>query len=466
MFLLVFTPVTLLGQERQKIDRTQPVKPVTKKKDTTPTNKKKSTSNASSRKQGTSSSNSYLYISSTTANFDSKGGSKTFYINSSDSWEISTNTNSWGHLTRNGNQLTLHVDANTKDSSRSDYFILSSGTKTLRVNISQEGGTTLSLSIQDLHFDEDGGSAYVMVTSNTAWNIGTGVQSWGHLQIDNKLESVFVKVDANNSISNRKDFFTIKADDKELKVNITQDGKRKQNRSTPSNSSISRTSSNYTQTNTYNNYPYNSSTWSRRGHFNSKMDNYWGGLSVGYIQKQWTYEYTNGETEKMGMFDDDKYLQGVQAGLRIDPQFGAGFGMNSGLFYEYCWAKSNDEYDEYGAYYYTYKEHGLYLPLHLKFTMNYSKWFQLSIYGGGGVNYAISGKAYLKDEDETYDSAEVFSEDDWRRWNFMLEYGASLRINALQFDFTMSKGLNDWSDNNLYKIKQGRPFAVSMTVCF
>ena len=81
------------------------------------------------------------------------------------------------------------------------------------------------------------------------------------------------------------------------------------------------------------------------------------------------------------------------------------------------------------------------------------------------MNYVISGKMYLKDDEETYDSANVFSYDDWRRWNFMFEYGVSIRMNALQFDLSMAKGLNDWSDTNGYKIKQGRPLTISMTIC-
>ena len=199
--------------------------------------------------------------------------------------------------------------------------------------------------------------------------------------------------------------------------------------------------------------------------FNEAKDDFDGGLSIGYIQKQWVADYDNGETEKMGMFDE-KYLQGIQIGYRYDPQFAAGFGINTGLFYEYCWEKSNEGYDGHGKFHYTYEEHGIYLPLHLKFTMNFSKWFQFSLYGGAGANYIFSGNVYLREDGTTYDSSSVLSEDDWRQWNFMIEYGASLRINTIQVDFTMSQGTTNWSDDNTYKIKQGRPLAVSMTFCF
>lgn len=236
------------------------------------------------------------------------------------------------------------------------------------------------------------------------------------------------------------------------------------NNQTPTSTSSTTTPSATSSTYNYSNPSYHYKKY--HGPFNKAKDEYIGGFSMGYIQKQWVVDYDNGETEKMGMFDDDKYLKGIQVGFRIDPQFGAGFGMNTGLFYEYCWAKSEEEHDSYGAYHYTYEEHGLYLPLHLKFTMNFSKWFQLSFYGGCAINYGISGIMYLRGDDTTYDSIGVFSEDDWRRWNFMFEYGASIRILDLQFDFSMARGLNDWSDTEGYKIKQGRPMNISMSICF
>ena len=202
------------------------------------------------------------------------------------------------------------------------------------------------------------------------------------------------------------------------------------------------------------------------GSFNKKKDNFIGGFSLGYIQKQWVYE-EDGEKEKGGLFDDEKYINGIQAGFRIDPQFGAGFGVNTGLFYEYCWSKSDDNYDDYGSYHITYEEHGLYLPLHLKFTMNFSRWFQLSFFGGAGLNYVLSGKAYMRDDGETYDTEDVYKEEDnWKRFNTMLEYGVSVRIDAFQFDFSICKGLTNWSPDENYKTTQGRPVNLSLTFCF
>lgn len=84
--------------------------------------------------------NKVFSISPTSAQFSSEGGSKIFIVKSNSPWEISTNTKSWGHLEKSGNTLTLSVDTNTAQSSRSDYFELVLGEKSLRVSIFQAGG--------------------------------------------------------------------------------------------------------------------------------------------------------------------------------------------------------------------------------------------------------------------------------------------------------------------------------------
>ena len=374
-------------------------------------------------------------ISSNTASFTSSSGSKTFSVNSNASWQIKTNTKSWGHLSRDGNNLTLRVDANLSASSRTDYFELSSGNKTIRVDITQSAGeTTLSLSPQSLNFTSNGGIQTINVSTNSNWDITVSTASWGHLE--KRGNQLLVKVDANYGYSSRTDYFKISAGNKTVQVNISQSG------SSSSSSSAS-----------YSRY---------RRPFNSRKDDYDWGFSAGYIQKQWNYD-----GEKMGIFDDDKFLQGLQAGIRYNPQFGLGFGMNTGLFYEYCWAKSEDQYDDYGSYHYTYEEHGLYMPLDFKYTLNFSEDFQLSLYGGIGFNYVLSGNVYIRDDGETYGSENMFSDHEgMKRFNTMFEYGAAIRISAFQIDFTMAQGLTNWSHDSGNKIKQGRPLSISASVCF
>ena len=58
------------------------------------------------------------------------------------------------------------------------------------------------------------------------------------------------------------------------------------------------------------------------------------GLSLGYVTKQWEVSQ-NGQIENIGYWEDKSSLTGVQIGIRVEPQFKYGFGINTGLYYEY-----------------------------------------------------------------------------------------------------------------------------------
>lgn len=207
------------------------------------------------------------------------------------------------------------------------------------------------------------------------------------------------------------------------------------------------------------------------------------GLTAGYVQKVWEFDI-DGHKQSEGMFDDDKFVNGIQAGITIDPQFGAGFGLHTGLIYEYYWANSDEFSDYYEGYhdqreYFTaknlYSEHNLYLPLHLKFTANFSEYFQLGVFGGVGLDCIIDSKVYEYDcdyDDEELGSWSLLDEDDWenpfqKRLNASWEVGASLRIKNVMFDFTTSHGiLNHAPSHADYKVYQSKPMRIGMTLFF
>lgn len=237
------------------------------------------------------------------------------------------------------------------------------------------------------------------------------------------------------------------------------------------NSAIS--SSSYSSTNTPStstpSSSYNSSSsysYRKRHKFNEAKDSYCVGLSVGYVQKQWVYDYGDSK-EKVDMFGENKFTNGIQAGLRIDPQFGYGFGINTGLFYEFYFDKSEDLSDDGYGYHYTSEEHSLYLPIHLKYSLNFSEWFQLSFYGGIGLDYGLSGKIHYRGDDDYNESFNMYEEDlDIKRFNTSLEYGASVRIKNIQLDLTMASGLINMSDNEGYEVKQNKLMNISASICF
>ena len=165
---------------------------------------------------------SYFSISSQYVSFGSDGGNKTFTVSSSRAWKISVNTANWGHLSRSGNSLYLRVDANNSSSSRTDYFTISSGSKSIRVDISQGKGNSLTVSTESLSFSSAGGSRTITVNSSSSWKIGTKTYDWGHLSTNGN--TVTLRVDANTSTNSRTDYFTIKSGNLEKRINISQSG--------------------------------------------------------------------------------------------------------------------------------------------------------------------------------------------------------------------------------------------------
>lgn len=218
-------------------------------------------------------------------------------------------------------------------------------------------------------------------------------------------------------------------------------------------------------TSTYSSYSSNYQ-YRYRHKFNEAKDNYCVGLSVGYVQKQWVYDF-DGSKEKVNVFGDGQYTNGIQAGIRIDPQFGYGFGINTGLYYEYYFDKSEDMYEDGINYYYRSEEHSLYLPIHLKYSLNFSKWFQIALYGGLGLDCGINGNIYLRSDGETLDTQSLYNDEfDMKRFNASLEYGAAIRINRFQINFTTSKGFVNMSGDNTYKVKQNKLINISASVHF
>lgn len=231
----------------------------------------------------------------------------------------------------------------------------------------------------------------------------------------------------------------------------------------------SSTSSNYTSnsnssTNSYT--PSNNYSYRYRREFNEAKDEYCVALSMGYVQKQWVYDL--GDTkEKVDVFGEDKYTNGVQFGIRIDPQFKYGFGINTGLYYEYYFDKSQDRNEEGIDYYCRAEEHSLYMPIHLKYSLNFSKWFQLAFYGGVGLDYGISGEIYARSNGETLNSRTQYdAEFDMERFNASIEYGAAIRVNRFQMNVSMSKGLINMSGSDEYKVKQDKLINVGMSIYF
>ena len=95
---------------------------------------------------------STLNVTPTDLTFGASGGTRTITVTSNTNWHISVNTNSWGHLSRSGNTLTLQVDAYQGTTDRTDYFKLKAGDKEEKITIRQtaSGNTKPSAQIGDI----------------------------------------------------------------------------------------------------------------------------------------------------------------------------------------------------------------------------------------------------------------------------------------------------------------------------
>lgn len=197
------------------------------------------------------------------------------------------------------------------------------------------------------------------------------------------------------------------------------------------------------------------------------------GLSLGYVTKQWSLSQ-DGRSEKIGYWNDKKSLTGVQVGIRIEPQFKYGFGLNTGLYYEYYFSNSNeatiaDEDNNELSCKGKLQEHNLYLPVHFEYRLHFSDNFKVFFFGGIGLDYGLGGSIKYTDipgyEDTTFD--DIYDNSwAWKRFNTSLEYGAGLYIYGVQLHFGMAKGLINMSDDGEVKVKMNKNLSIGLSYMF
>lgn len=238
ILLSVFLASNMQAQKRHTADRTRvakeqaPVAPAKKAEAVSPKKKSqvRSTTAVAKRKRKATvaePTTTPFAISPTLATLDAAGGKKVFYVSSEKSWYISTWPNSWGHLSKEGNYLTLQVEANTSTNSRKDYFCLKSGNQEIRVDITQKGAdepspkeNSLSVSASSLRFSADSGIVTITVSSSADWHISVGTASWGHLSRSGNV--LTISVDENRTGNARADYFKLSNGTVEKKITITQ----------------------------------------------------------------------------------------------------------------------------------------------------------------------------------------------------------------------------------------------------
>jgi len=217
-------------------------------------------------------------------------------------------------------------------------------------------------------------------------------------------------------------------------------------------------------------------TVKQRGIFNSlKDDGRLFGFSAGYVIKQWEWKDSEG-SGKYGIWEGDKLINGIQAGVRIEPLFKYGFGLNTGLFYEYYFATSKEDTGTYrdmpGTYQFRskYTEHSLHLPVHLEYRAHFHKQFQIFACGGASIDLGLLDKVTSTDVNEEnpyYAETNFYGRADdglgHKRFNLSADVGAGFRINGVQLNVGTSYGLLDISTIPGVSIKQNKLLTASLS---
>lgn len=84
----------------------------------------------------------------------------------------------------------------------------------------ESSATYLSVSDNDIYFDADGGTREIDIDTDGEWEISIGTADWGHLTRNGN--TLRLRVDEHSGSSDRTDYFVVKADDYERRIDITQ----------------------------------------------------------------------------------------------------------------------------------------------------------------------------------------------------------------------------------------------------
>lgn len=163
-------------------------------------------------------------VSPNNKQFDADGGTQTMTVTGGDDWSIDVNVATWAHLIKNGNSLTLSVDRNTSISSRSDFFILKSGEKKIRVDFSQVGMKRyIYVGNNDIRVNSKNHFETVSVQSNGNWEVSVPPAEW--VVLKKNTSSVDLQIKSNKSRIGRSDYFVLRSGTEVQRVNIYQNGR-------------------------------------------------------------------------------------------------------------------------------------------------------------------------------------------------------------------------------------------------
>lgn len=335
-----------------------------------------------------------LDLSKTNLSFSASGGNVTITVTTQADTYVLSGLPAWCTYRKADKSFVISCNEHTGNSVRNGYVTVKAGNKTQKVNIRQDPKKPeiiLTVSSQQLLFRQDGMRRTItdVETNASAYEI-KGLPDW--CKVGTKQATWFsLDCEANNTGKGRKGSFLVTAGDKELRIEISQPGR---NRLEPQKSNSAVSSRNSTPSRVKKSRCFNC----------PKTKDSWG-LTLGYSQM------TFDPFEQLAL-SQSAYMDGIQLGLRFEPLFKYGFGLNTGIFLE---AFSSDVASTLTSDFY-FRRYSLNVPLHMEYRLNFSQWFNIFAYGGPAFNVVANSsfKEFLLPA--------------------TLDYGAGLRINRIQIN--------------------------------
>lgn len=344
-------------------------------------------------------------------------------------WDVA-NVPDWCSVQKQDGRLIVVCLENKPAEVRSVEITLQSDLIKKTVEIRQAAGPSrLVANANGLDFSSKGGRKEVKVDADSCeWTFSA---PWW-CQVTKSADGLIVRTTRNTGDSNT-DFITLHAGKHVVTIRVTQDE------------------------------PFNSPRGVQR----------YLGVSAGYVSKRWVYDEDQKVT-KYGFWDEDDHINGFQFGVRFEPLFKYGFGLNTGLFWEYYYSKgktkSVEEEDGIFRYYPVFSEHSLYMPVHLEYRFYFSKEVSLFVYGGLGMDIGLEAEVqeFEPGEDEPYyTTRKLYGNEDFefyaKRFNLSFDFGGGFRVRNGQLNLGFSRGLLDPSPYKELSIRQNKNFMVSFS---
>lgn len=177
--------------------------------------------------QGGKSASPSLSVSKTSISASANGITEYITVTCNTTWEVQYPSGTMYSVTRSGNTLTVKINANSSTESRSDYFNVrtTDGSKVQKIQLTQGGEATLSVSKTSIFCSAGGTTEYITVTSSKPWEIQ--YPSGTMYSVTRSGNTLTVKILPNSSTESRSDYFNVKTTDgsKVQKIELKQTGK-------------------------------------------------------------------------------------------------------------------------------------------------------------------------------------------------------------------------------------------------